>query len=425
MRNLMLILAFLLLSPMSPAPVRAETVILKTGEKVEGKILEKGDSYIKVDFFGVPLTYYLIDIESIDGQPVNSGQTAASPGDPAENQAASGNQVLTKPYTAKESMRQAISYSLRGDYENAMNMYVDAVYLDPSIHLAMFLRGAAQDKAGKRADALHAYVLVFNVHQLYYLKIFYTRWVVYRQPGLLEQAVLGLDSKIKNDPADHAAYNARGFLYILEGDLAKAMECFNKAISLNPGYSDVYVNRGILNALQGNMDLAQKDYDKAVTINPPGADAYILGLLLLNEKNDYNGSAALFKKAIAADPDNDLVYFAAGIVEQIKNNQEAKPSDEALAYFSKALSINSGSVLGYFCRAYEYSLRNSMDLAIDDYSKAIALYPDDYWSYMVRAKTYQLVGDNDKAARDIDKAQELMEKESSDGASQLELSAGQ
>ena len=46
----------------------AETITFKFGKTVEGKIIEKTDKYIKIDFYGVPLTYFLDDIESINGQ---------------------------------------------------------------------------------------------------------------------------------------------------------------------------------------------------------------------------------------------------------------------------------------------------------------------------------------------------------------------
>ncbi len=46
----------------------SESILLKTGRKIEGKIIEKTDGYIKIDFYGVPLTYYMDAIETIDGQ---------------------------------------------------------------------------------------------------------------------------------------------------------------------------------------------------------------------------------------------------------------------------------------------------------------------------------------------------------------------
>ena len=46
----------------------AETIILKSGEKREGKIIERTDKYIKIDFYGVPVLYYFEDIERIEGE---------------------------------------------------------------------------------------------------------------------------------------------------------------------------------------------------------------------------------------------------------------------------------------------------------------------------------------------------------------------
>jgi len=51
----------------SPIFAFAETIALKSGKSVEGKLIEKTDKYIKIDFMGVPLTYFLDEVESIDG----------------------------------------------------------------------------------------------------------------------------------------------------------------------------------------------------------------------------------------------------------------------------------------------------------------------------------------------------------------------
>lgn len=61
-----------------PVLIFAETIILKSGETVEGKLLEKTDEYIKIDFQGVPLTYFIDEVNTIDGKPANasSGEVA-------------------------------------------------------------------------------------------------------------------------------------------------------------------------------------------------------------------------------------------------------------------------------------------------------------------------------------------------------------
>lgn len=59
--------------------VFAETIVLKSGKKVEGKKIEQTDDYIRIDFYGVPLTYYFDEIESIDGVTINLPQNQEKP----------------------------------------------------------------------------------------------------------------------------------------------------------------------------------------------------------------------------------------------------------------------------------------------------------------------------------------------------------
>jgi len=44
----------------------AQTIILKTGEKIEGKIIERTDDYIIIDLNGAPTPYYFGEIESTE-----------------------------------------------------------------------------------------------------------------------------------------------------------------------------------------------------------------------------------------------------------------------------------------------------------------------------------------------------------------------
>ena len=50
----------------------SETVVLKNGQKVEGKITEKTDKYVKLEFEGVVLVYYNDEIASIEQDTANN-----------------------------------------------------------------------------------------------------------------------------------------------------------------------------------------------------------------------------------------------------------------------------------------------------------------------------------------------------------------
>jgi hypothetical protein len=74
-RNIHIIFIFVLLIVY---PLSAETLMLKSGQKIEGKIIEKTDKYVKIDFEGVSLTFYNDEIADTDETSKTQVTTAAS-----------------------------------------------------------------------------------------------------------------------------------------------------------------------------------------------------------------------------------------------------------------------------------------------------------------------------------------------------------
>lgn len=70
----------LVLSLSLPAVILAETIVLKSGKTIEGKIVERSDKYIKVDIAGVTVPYFLDEVDKIEEVPLT-----ASPTDAGEN----------------------------------------------------------------------------------------------------------------------------------------------------------------------------------------------------------------------------------------------------------------------------------------------------------------------------------------------------
>jgi S1-C subfamily serine protease len=63
MKNILVFLLIWLLS----TPSWAEVLILKSGHTVEGPITEQKEDSIRIDFYGMPMTYFYDQITSIDG----------------------------------------------------------------------------------------------------------------------------------------------------------------------------------------------------------------------------------------------------------------------------------------------------------------------------------------------------------------------
>ena len=60
-------------------PAYADTIKLRDGKTVDGKILEKTGQYVKIDSAGVALTYYPDEIESINQGAANEGANETDP----------------------------------------------------------------------------------------------------------------------------------------------------------------------------------------------------------------------------------------------------------------------------------------------------------------------------------------------------------
>lgn len=84
--------AGLLFSAISLYPAYADVLVLKSGEQVEGKITEKTDQYIKIDIGGMPVTYFL---DEIDKAVAASKESDNKTTDPPQEHAASAHTLLT------------------------------------------------------------------------------------------------------------------------------------------------------------------------------------------------------------------------------------------------------------------------------------------------------------------------------------------
>jgi uncharacterized protein DUF5684 len=84
----------LLLSLCIVQSVFTETIVLKSGNQVEGEKIEQTDEYIKIDFYGIPVTYYFDDIQSIDGKAPATPQS-----EPLQNLATEPQQDIAEPET--------------------------------------------------------------------------------------------------------------------------------------------------------------------------------------------------------------------------------------------------------------------------------------------------------------------------------------
>lgn len=212
----------------------SEIIKLKSGKVVEGRIVEKTDSYIKVDFVGVPLVYFFDEIDSIDGE--SQGNLAGIPKE------------------AIDFNEQGIIYGKEGNSDKAIYYLNKAIEICPGFASAYHNRG-------------HAYF----------------------QKGDFDQAIADYNRVIDINPDEPHIYFSRGLTYEAKNELAKAISDYSKAIEANPNDDAAYNNRGLaLGKMMENADMALSDFNKAIEINPRCGAAYINRAAIYFYKKQYD-----------------------------------------------------------------------------------------------------------------------------------------
>jgi tetratricopeptide (TPR) repeat protein len=144
----------------------------------------------------------------------------------------------TAPKTAGAFFDRALLSQSRGEYDNAIADYTEALRIDPHNAAAYSNRGFA-----------------------YYAK------------GMHDRAIEDYTAALRIDPKDAYAYNNRGGAYYAKGMHDRAIEDYTAALRIDPNLAAVYSNRGAAYYDKGMYDRAIEDFNAALRIDPNAAIA--------------------------------------------------------------------------------------------------------------------------------------------------------
>jgi tetratricopeptide (TPR) repeat protein len=83
-----------------------------------------------------------------------------------------------------------------------------------------------------------------------------------------QEAIEAFNKAIELDPKYGQAYNGRGFMHLILGDLQQALRDFTQSIQFDPRNPEPYNNRGIIHGRMGDMEKALQDHSRAVELGP-------------------------------------------------------------------------------------------------------------------------------------------------------------
>jgi Flp pilus assembly protein TadD len=181
---------------------------------------------------------------------------------------------------------------MKGDFDEAITDYTDAIRL--------------------KADFSEAYN---------------NRGLAYSNKGEFEKAIADLNEAIRLKPNDAVAYCNRAFAYDNKGEHDKAIADYTEAIRLKPDYIGAYNNRGSAYSNKGDFDKAITDLNEAVRLKPDCAEAYNGRGVAFASRGEFDKAIADCTVAIRLKPDYTMAYNNRGICYMKKGDSVKAAND--------------------------------------------------------------------------------------------------
>jgi tetratricopeptide (TPR) repeat protein len=303
--------------------------------------------------------------------------------------------VPPPPPPSYDSYVRGVAFEQKGDFENAIANFTEAIRIDPNYALAFYDRGKSYKGKGDLAQAVADYGEAIRIDPNNALA-FYDRGIAYKARGYLERAISDFDEAIRIEPNADRLYN-RGLVYLEKGDLGHAIEDLSLALRDKPGYAAALDDRGRAYKARGELEQAIADYNGAIAYEPTANRFEKRGLALF-ARGDVDRAIADYSEAIKRDPKFADAYSDLGLAYQSKADFV-----RAIAGFDEAIRIepNAGH---YHARGAAYASSGDLEHAIADYNEALRLDPNHVPSLLDRAVAYRVKGELDRSISDLGEA---------------------
>ena len=335
--------------------------------------------------------------------------------------------IRLNPTDAVAYYNRGLAYVGKREPDKAIADYTEAIRRAPDYADAYYARGNAFSGKGDWDDAIADYTMTIRVDSKY-TWAYYGRGVAHFAKREMDLAIADHSEAIRIDPKFAWAYCNRGNAWREKLDYDKAIADYDKAVELDAKYALAYYNRGLAYASKGDDDKANTDFDQAKKLGfqPHGVvvlhggdkkgslhvkagdevdenleEVYGLGLMSFTQ-GDFDRCIADRTEAIRLDPKSAFAYGSRGATYALKGDY-----GKAIADLTQAIRLDPRDAERHFVRGAAYAGRGDGKAAIIDLNEAIRLNPKYAAAYWLRGVTYLQKGESEKAKVDFDEATNL------------------
>jgi len=304
-------------------------------------------------------------------------------------------------------IKQGVEAYRGGNYKRALELFTQALRLDPGGAKPHYFIGSALEKLGEPDSAMAEYQTAVRIDPKY-VEALTGLGNLLRKQGKLEEGTAGLQEAVKYNPKDPPALYALGQAYLKDKKWDQALAVFRKGTLLKQGRA-LFLD-GVALALEGKGEIKQAEemFIRARETDPNNLRVRLdLGGFYERKKIPVL-AAPEYVKAAELDPKNPEAHYLAGRALVAMNEFNA-----GLSSFMRAIEVDSTSAPAYLEAGRLYFRANRPQDAADKFRAYTGFKPDDPEGYIELGRALAkspVPGDREEAIVVLEKANELLEK---------------
>jgi tetratricopeptide (TPR) repeat protein len=216
--------------------------------------------------------------------------------------------------------------------------------------------------------------------------------------GDVASAELALENQVARTPASAVAQQRLGAVYLLEGRLGDAKNCFSRALKLDPDYVDAVIGLGQVETQEGDPVSARKRFETAIEIDPHRTQAHFAlgGVLQIMGQTD--SALAEYFRALECEPNLAEASRCIAAIQLNRNQPE-----QALSRLDRVLEMTAADGEARFLRGRAQLALGHSEAAIADFQNAIRGLPgraDIYYHLALAFEVHHKPAEALRAARE-------------------------
>lgn len=253
----------------------AETIVLKNGKSVEGRMVERTEKYIKINILDVPITYYFEEIDSINGEKIipvtvkkeievkkEDFQIKDKPDFEPQIMKKIETLSLSELAKAQEYFQKGMNYYKEKQYDEAIAEFKKALEINPNFAEGFYVLGYTYCSIGSNQEALTYFQNAIKIAPNYtdaYNGMAYALSVL----GRYDESIDYYKKTLQIDENNLGALNGLGYAYASTGKSDEAVSYFKQAIKANFEYAPAYSGLGVLYYSLGKLAEAKENFIRA------------------------------------------------------------------------------------------------------------------------------------------------------------------